>query len=183
MPILIKTCIEEKEYRRKIQIMNQNRIQQQMQQQLQYNEPMQYPYRSKQLLTKTEYKFFLQLKERCDKENYIICPKVRLEDIAEVTTKQNNMKYRGYIRSRHVDFILCDDKLNIKVALELDDYSHKNIEAQKIDNFKNMLFKTINIPLYRVRVANDYEEKINKLFTILQNDNITINQSVQNSNF
>ncbi|MDE7211838.1 MAG: DUF2726 domain-containing protein, partial [Lachnospiraceae bacterium] len=34
------------------------------------------------------------------------------------------MKYRGYIKSRHVDFLICDSALHILAALELNDPSH-----------------------------------------------------------
>ena len=53
-----------------------------------------YPYKQKYLLTKTEYKFYKTLKTICDKQQIIICPKVRLEDFVEVISKDNKQKYR-----------------------------------------------------------------------------------------
>ena len=71
------------------------------------------------------------------------------------------MKYRGYIKSRHVDFLICDNKLNIIMGIELDDNSHNKESAKKTDEFKNKLFETINIPLERVKVSSgDYEQQI-----------------------
>ena len=72
--------------------------------------PQIYPYEKKLLLTKTEYAFYKILKEKCDSRNLLICPKVRMEDFVKVTDKKNVLKYRGYIRSRHIDFLICNSK-------------------------------------------------------------------------
>lgn len=125
------------------------------------------PYRRKNLLTKTEYIFYNTLKQVCDKYNLLICPKVRLEDIAEVTDKQNLMKYRGYIKSRHVDFILCDNKLYGLCAIELDDYSHNYSNAQATDEFKNNLFNAIKLPLFRIKVGCDYNRELEDIMYLL----------------
>ena len=123
-----------------------------------------YPYKQKYLLTKTEYKFYKTLKPLCDQNQIIICPKVRLEDFIEVTTKDNKQKYRGYIKSRHIDFLLCDTNLYIKAAIELDDKSHNTTKAQETDELKNNIFKAINIPLYRINVIEqDYETKLKEI--------------------
>ncbi len=123
-----------------------------------------YPYKQKYLLTKTEYKFYKTLKPLCDQNQIIICPKVRLEDFIEVTSKDNKQKYRGYIKSRHIDFLLCDTGLYIKAAIELDDKSHNTTKAQETDELKNNIFKAINIPLYRINVIEqDYETKLKEI--------------------
>lgn len=132
-------------------------------------EAMIFPYRKKYLLSKNEYAFYKILKSKCDENNLLICPKVRLEDIIEVNTKQNINKYRGYIRSRHVDFILCDNKLNVLCAIELDDNSHNTSKAKKIDDFKNKLFESVNLPLHRIK--NYYENNIDKIIAELKKDN------------
>lgn len=121
------------------------------------------PYKRKLLLTNTEYTFFRVLKPICDAADYMICPKVRLEDIADVTDRQNILKWRGYIKSRHVDFILTDNKLNVLAAIELDDSSHNSDKAQKIDEFKNNFFIKIGIPLFRIRTGQDYNEAIGNI--------------------
>lgn len=122
-----------------------------------------YPYRRKYLLTKTEYRFYKELRVVCDKKNIIICPKVRLEDFIDVTCNEERAKYRGYIKSRHVDFVLCDNDLNILAAIELDDYSHNSESAIRIDEFKDNLFKEIGIPLNRIKVTSDYKQQIKNI--------------------
>ena len=81
--------------------------------------PQTLPYEKDMLLTKTEYAFYNILKSKCDEANMLICPKVRLEDFVKVTDKENINKWRGHIRSRHVDFLICDSKLKIVAAIEL----------------------------------------------------------------
>lgn len=125
------------------------------------------PYRKKHLLTKTEYQFYNILKPKCDNKNVLICPKVRLEDLAEVTVQKNHMKYRGYIKSRHVDFILCNSNLNVIAAIELDDSSHNQKSAQQVDFFKDNFFKTIGIPLFRIKTVDDYNSRIDHLLYYL----------------
>lgn len=119
-----------------------------------------YPYEAKFLLTKTEYAFFKELQEITDEKGYMICPKVRLEDFIYVTNRKELGKFRGYIKSRHVDFLICDSNLHIICGIELDDKSHESDEAKKIDNFKDELFRTIGIPLHRIKVEEDYEGRI-----------------------
>ena len=104
------------------------------------------------------------MKQACDEKNLLICPKVRLEDFIDVTDRRNRMKYRGYIKSRHVDFIVTDNQLNLLCGIELDDPSHQKPEAAKTDNFKNNLFKTINIPLFRIDTSTKYEIRMNYIF-------------------
>lgn len=130
-------------------------------------------YRKKQLLSKTEYMFYVKLKQKCDEKSLLICPKVRLEDFIEVTSEEK-MKYRGHIKSRHIDFLICDEKLRITGAIELDDTSHRTDKAKKADKFKDNLYRVVGIPLYRVKTSDRYEEEIDKI--IMQ----MINQTKEN---
>lgn len=128
------------------------------------------PYEKKMLLTKTEYGFWKCLKQKCDEKGFIICPKVRMEDFLSVTVKDKKqlMKYRGYIKSRHIDFMICDSALHILAGLELDDRSHNSANAQKTDMFKNQVFTVIGLPLFRVIIGGEnYETQLNRIFAVL----------------
>ncbi len=128
------------------------------------------PYEKKMLLTKTEYGFWKCLKQKCDEKGFIICPKVRMEDFLSVTVKDKKqlMKYRGYIKSRHIDFMICDSALHILAGLELDDRSHNSANAQKTDLFKNQVFTVIGLPLFRVIIGGEsYETQLNRIFAVL----------------
>lgn len=127
------------------------------------------PYKKKPLLTPTESDFYKILKSKCDNKNLLIFPKVRLEDYIEVTSKEEKNKYRGRIKSRHIDFLICDNELNIIMGIELDDKSHNRKSTQETDEFKNQLFNTIGIPLARIKTnPSTYETEI---------DNILINHT------
>ena len=122
-----------------------------------------FPYKAKLLLTKSEYTFFKTLQKILDNDKYIICPNVRLEDFIDVTDKQEIFKYRGYIKSRHVDFLICDNNLHILFAIELDDKTHNSEKAKNTDEFKNKLFEKIGIKLYRIKTEDNYEISINNI--------------------
>ena len=92
------------------------------------------------------------LKEKCVEADLLICPKVRMEDFLTVTDAQNRAKYRGRIKSRHIDFIICNADLVMLAGLELDDSSHYSAKAQEIDQFKDNVFQAIDVPLYRIAV-------------------------------
>lgn len=123
-----------------------------------------YPYQKKNLLTITEYKFYKTLKKLCDENNLLICPKVRMEDFINITDKQNAQKYRGKIKSRHIDFIICNKDLYLLAGLELDDGTHNTQKAKETDEFKDNVFKKINLPLFRIKTnPEDYEKEINNM--------------------
>ncbi|MBQ8519172.1 MAG: DUF2726 domain-containing protein [Agathobacter sp.] len=134
-----------------------------------------YPYEKKMLLTKTEYAFYKILKAECDNRDYLICPKVRMEDFLEVTCKDEHLKYRGYIKSRHIDFIICDNKLHMLYGIELDDASHNSQKAQKTDDFKDKVFERIQIPLYRIKVGvGNYTEQLDNIFGKVEIEESTV---------
>ena len=132
-------------------------------------------YAKKNLLTKAEYSFWKILYIACEERKFIICPKVRMEDFLSIvkTEKKEIMRYRGYIKSRHIDFIICDNALHILAGIELDDNSHKKDDVKKVDDLKNQIFKNINVPLYRVSMSEGkYQEQIDKILLELENKNL-----------
>ena len=135
---------------------------------IQHKEQNYMPYAKGHLLTKTEQAFYITLVREALKRRLLVCPKVRLEDIIYVTDKQNRNKYRGYIKSRHVDFVLLDSNCETVAAIELDDPSHNTKKAAKADNFKNELFYTVKIPLIRICTGTDYITEINYAFDTLK---------------
>ncbi len=129
---------------------------------IRYFEKKSYPYRARPLLTKREHKFYLLLREEAYKKGLLICPKIGLKDLMEVTDKKYYMKYFAKISQKHVDFVICDDDFQVYFALELDDSSHDTEKAKEKDLFKDRAFKAAGIPLKRIR---DYDEAaVRKLF-------------------
>lgn len=128
-------------------------------------------YEKKLLLTKAEYLFWKCLKVKCDMNEILICPKVRMEDFIYINTKdfKTRQKHRGHIKSRHIDFILCDIHLNIIAGIELDDSTHNKEEVKIVDEMKDKIFTAINIPLFRIPVrTRNYEQEIEKIFSKIE---------------
>lgn len=90
-----------------------------------------------------------------------------MEDFITVTDKEHPMKYRGYIKARHIDFLICDSKLHILTGLELDDNSHNQPKAKEIDDFKNKVFEKIGLPLFRVSTNSNFENEIDSIISNL----------------
>ena len=126
-----------------------------------------YPYARRNLLTRTEYIFFNVLRQFCEENDLYFCPKVRMEDFLAVTDKQNYSKYRGYIKSRHIDFLICDKALHILCGIELDDKSHETSKAQITDDFKNKVFEQIELPLFRIKTTSNYETELEDILVAL----------------
>ena len=118
------------------------------------------PYHTKYILTKPEYRFYLALKPIMDAKSYLICPKVGLKDMFEVNagTKDRQAYFRK-IAQKHIDFLICDSNLRPLFAIELDDKSHNREEVKEKDKFKDSLFNSAGLPLYRVPTASSYSEE------------------------
>lgn len=125
------------------------------------NKREKFPYVKKELLSKSEKEFYYELYKYACQKDYLVFTKVRLADFCEVDTeklfKDKYMKYFAKIRAKHVDFLLCDKNLKILAAIELDDKSHNYKAAKENDEFKNKLYKTIDIKLVRVKISKSYD--------------------------
>ena len=107
------------------------------------------------VMTQTELKFYRELKKVTDELDLNIFPQVNLERIINV--KNNNKPDRNRIKSRSIDFTIVNNKnCRIVCCIELDDYTHNRENVKKLDNFKDELFKQVNIPLHRIKVNNTY---------------------------
>lgn len=122
-------------------------------------------YAKKYFFSRSEQEFFNILNAKLDAQRYSIFPKVRLGDFVQVEAQERRSRgWWGRIRSRHVDFLVWDlSSHEILFAIELDGNSHNTEKAQGIDNFKDDIFKSIGLPLHRVRVGTDFQEEIEKI--------------------
>ena len=91
---------------------------------------------------------------------YHVFSKVRLEDILQVRTdiqnRQARWKYRGRIKSRHVDFLICRTGGAFICAIELDGSAHRGREAHMVDQFKDEIFANAGLKLLRVKTGDDF---------------------------
>ena len=67
------------------------------------------------------------------------------------------MWFFNKIKSKHIDFIITDQKSNIKYLIELDWYSHyKDYQTIKNDRFKEEIFKDLWLKLIRFKNKSFY---------------------------
>jgi hypothetical protein len=120
-------------------------------------EPPQYR-KNKSLFTYRERVFYAALR-RAVGNQYQIFAKVRLADFIWLTNEPADRKYHNnQINCKHVDFLLCSRYSHEPLlAIELDDSSHKQPDAQGRDKFKNDTFSAIGLPLLRVELQPEYE--------------------------
>ena len=82
------------------------------------------------IVSEHEMKLYTILTENLDtyyKDQYVICPKVRIGDIIKIKKENFDRSVRARYRSRHFDFVICSkDTLQPILAIELQDSSHKN---------------------------------------------------------
>ena len=139
----------------------------------------QYPYTEVQLLTPNEDFFFQAVKDLCKENGFQLCPKVRMEDFVWADWKKYNLSWsqeqaaRNCIKSRHIDFLICDEDLRVQGGIELDDWSHNNASAQKADEFKDNVYQEINFHCFRIEVQKyddvDKESSMNRVRKYYQN--------------
>ena len=115
-------------------------------------------------LTYREKTFYKILKQQCDAKGYTVNFKTRLEDIIESTSYgKQKFSERGHLRSRHIDFAVLDDDLRYIFCIELDDSTHNSLKVQEIDEMKNYIFESTGLPLYRVKIGDDFETEIKNI--------------------
>ena len=117
------------------------------------------PYRRKEyLLSVNERKFYYALDQIARQNKFCVFSKVRLEDLLWIPKgTEERYAHRNRIKSRHVDFVICDSK-DIKplLVIELDDSSHCRKDRQERDKFFDEVFKTAGIPLLRFQTQKFY---------------------------
>ena len=121
------------------------------------------PYRKrKYFFTDAERTFFNVLQRVAAKNKYVVFSKVRLEDLF-LPLFQNNkgfLYYRGKVRSRHVDFVICDAQLyNTILIIELDDSTHKRPDRMERDKFIDLALEDAGLPILHIPNASYYGPK------------------------
>lgn len=121
-----------------------------------------YPYKKKDfLLSVAEKNFYSFLHKFATENNYLLFVKVRLEDlfwIPQSISPNKRFGFRNRIKSRHIDFLLCDkDKIGPVLAIELDDSSHNRSKVIARDLFIRDIFAEADFPLIRFKVRWSYD--------------------------
>jgi len=115
----------------------------------------------KQLMTKNEEEFFRRLRKALP--DHYIFPQVAFRAIVRPTAKYDTKAYTrqlAKIGSKHCDFLICDDDLNVIAIVELDDRTH----VSEKDAIRDRLTACAGYTTVR------YESKIRPSIVEIQND-------------
>ncbi len=120
----------------------------------------QWQYQSrKTLMTLAELQFFRVL-EPAVGEYFRVFSKVRLADIIQpVASKGSRAWYSAFasIKSKHVDFVLCDaDTMEFRMVVELDDKSHQREDRMERDIKVDGMLTQAGIPVAHFPVRAQY---------------------------
>lgn len=121
------------------------------------------PYHKKDyLLTIAEKNFYRVLSQVTEKHDKLLFVKVRLEDLLWLPNgTENRFGLRNRIKSRHIDFVLCD-KENIKplIAIELDDSTHNQKTRIERDGNINRILQDAGLPILHIKVQPNYDSAV-----------------------
>ncbi len=88
---------------------------------------------------------------------HTVFAKVRLADLVRVQASGREFWQRfNSISAKHVDFVLCDERLAPVVAIELDDASHDEPERLARDQFVDSVLESAALPIVHVRAKRGY---------------------------
>lgn len=115
--------------------------------------------------------YMILRKELGDK--FIVLSKVRIEDFVDVNDTGLNwndlQSLRGRIKSRHVDFLICDLETSEPLyAIELDGPSHLQDKTVERDNFVDNLYKKIKLPFVRIKVGSNFAKEVGEIKNLLE---------------
>ncbi len=129
------------------------------------------------LLTSREAELFNVLRYVLRNSSYFIAVKPRIADFINVTLiKRHNPSlfyhYFNQISAKHVDFLLCDELMRPKLAIELDDSTHEMDDRIKRDEFVNRLYKSVGLNVVHLNEYTEFSIK-NLLNEYLINSNLS----------
>ena len=114
--------------------------------------PIEGAYQKSWLFSRNEKDAYQKLRALTDEAGYTVLAKVRLLDLLEPI--RGNPKYKTYfykIQSKHVDFVLCDEKLVARTVIELDDSSHNSKTRQQRDEFVDEVLTSVGYAVIHVK--------------------------------
>lgn len=113
-------------------------------------------YQPSWLFSMAEKQFYRKLNDFAVENGYTVFAKVRLMDLLTPRNGHPNYKtLRNKVQSKHVDFVLCDEKLVARHVVELDDSSHKQHNRKERDDFVDTVLRSCG---YNVIHMFDFDE-------------------------
>jgi very-short-patch-repair endonuclease len=113
------------------------------------------------LLTKAELNFYDTLEPICHELNLTLFAKVRMWDLVTVIAKNNITAYQNKVKSKHIDFVICDTRtLKPIICIELDDKSHNRADRKERDRFIDEVLSSSGYTVLHVPCASSYNKDI-----------------------
>ncbi len=112
------------------------------------------------LCTPAEKRFFLLLRQLLPKD-HILFAKVRIADLILPQNTKDRSRWQSAfnkVACKHLDFVVCDENLQILFAIELDDVSHARADRMQRDRFVEWACKSAGLPLIRVKLQKEYDK-------------------------
>lgn len=91
-------------------------------------------YKREYLMTLNEKQQYWRIRKWADSKNLIVFTKVRLADLVSPRDNRNQTLF-WKIQAKHIDFVVCDQNINVKCIIELQDRSHYKPERIERDKF------------------------------------------------
>lgn len=89
--------------------------------------------------------------------DHTVFAKVRLADLVYVSKgATSSQSHFNRIRSKHVDFVICDRDLAPLVVVELDDSSHDRADRKSRDLFVDAVLAAASLPIVHVPAQRGY---------------------------
>lgn len=113
-------------------------------------------YQKKWMFSYNEKDAYFKLKSIADELGCTVFAKVRLLDILEPARDHPKYKTNFYkIQAKHVDFVVCDERLVARCIIELDDNSHKSQDRKERDQFVDAILESVGYKVVRVYAITD----------------------------
>lgn len=103
------------------------------------------------IMSPKEKSFYTAVKPIAYELGLTVFCKVRLADLLNVP--KNISKYHtwfNHVKAKHVDFVLVDNDLNIKVIIEVDDKTHSREDRKQRDDFVDKAFAQLGIEVLHI---------------------------------
>lgn len=127
-------------------------------------------YQRKMLLTKREWSFYKALKPIADKYGLHVLSKIRMADlVAPQQTDNQSEWYRRFakIKAKHVDFALANpENLYVLLLIELDDTTHLGGSVTARDNFVDLVYQSVGLPILHISSPDNLEENMIRLLKL-----------------
>ena len=126
-----------------------------------------FPYRLvDSVLTYKECVFYQSLLPITTKLGLTVFAKMRIADLVTVPKDNKDyMKWFNYIRSKHIDFIVCQGFKPV-LLIEVDDRTHNWANRIKRDEFVDKIFVQLKLPIFHLR-SWDNEELEKQIISVL----------------